>query len=213
MKNNCIIVGCGQSARLLIEMLKTDISYIRKDTSIIAVNGACTFLPVFDYFFTLDHSEKNLSFLNPVNRLNNVQYYCAFPKSFDTSKFTGTNFHVLERYETRSEEPLDKDSPEWWLWRWRGVKTLSEDKNIIHSGNSAYGALGLAYSLGAKNVALIGVDASACPRVDDGKLPNQLKHLPLLFESALPQIAITNCGYLQSKVPTNTLYGWLSGRT
>lgn len=213
MKDNVIIVGCGQSANLFIELLKhTDKNYITDNTSIIAVNGAVTFLPYYDYFFTLDHSLKNLEYIKPKNRLPNVEYYVAFPKDYDFKDYVGKNFYTFERYEVRGTEPIDTNSPEWWLWRWRGVLTLSKDKRCIHSGNSAYGALGLAYHLGGKNVALIGVDGSTEPRVDDNLLTNNLSHLPLLFESAMEQINVTNCGYLKSKLPTSTIYNWLSGR-
>lgn len=99
-------------------------------------------------------------------------------------------------------EPEDKNSPQWWLWRWGGRTGIRSNVGFINTGNSAWGALQWAYKMGARKAALVGVDANQEERLEGGK-PNNLSHLPLLFESALgnPSFEFINCGHMQSKVP------------
>src|SRR5690606_1256412 len=94
------------------------------------------------------------------------------------------------------QEPRQKGSPEWWFWRWGCIAGLSEDKKYIHTGNSAYGALGFAYHMGAMRALLVGIDATNDERVEGGR-PNNLSHLPILFQSALDQIDIASAGKLE----------------
>ncbi|WP_312213380.1 hypothetical protein [Pseudescherichia sp.] len=168
------------------------------DITIIAVNGAIGWLPRADHFFTLDPSADNIARLR--KRRDGVIYHAAGLKS----PINGVNaYHRLAR---RGPQPQVKGTPEWWLWRWSAVCGLSEDKNKIHSGNSAYGALGLAYHLGFKKVALIGVDATSQPRIEGGT-SNNLSHLPLLFASARRQIDVVSCGQLTG-IPQMSLEAW-----
>ncbi|MEL8340729.1 norphogenetic protein, partial [Escherichia coli] len=85
---------------------------------------------------------------------------------------------------------------------------LCEDENEIASGNSAYGALNLAFHIGFKHVALVGVDATQEPRVHSGGTPKNLSHLPLLFQSARERIDVVSCGKMGG-IPQMTLKEWL----
>ena len=58
------------------------------------------------------------------------------------------------------------------------------------------GALQLAYQLGYRDIAIIGVDGGDSPRIEGGYSKN-LSHLPLLFKSALKDVEITNLGNLK----------------
>ncbi|HCA7080782.1 TPA: norphogenetic protein [Citrobacter sedlakii] len=169
------------------------------DITIIAVNGSVEWLTRADYFFTLDPCFINLSRMQ--NRRKGVKYCAA---GLD-SPIRGVKRY--ERISLRGDEPTDTESPEWWLWRWSAVRGLSEKKTQIHSGNSAYGALGLAYHLGFSDVALVGVDATSERRIGGGQ-PNNLSHLPLLFSSALPQINVVSCGALGG-IPRMRFEEWL----
>lgn len=187
-----IIVGSGPSAR----------GFEPPDNvTVIAVNGAIDRLSCADYFFTLDPSQVNLKRMQ--NRRKGVKY-CAAGLS---EPIRGVKRY--ERIARRGVEPVDKNSPEWWLWRWSGVPGLSTKKTQIHTGNSAYGALGLALHLGFTDVALVGVDATTEERIEGG-LPNNLSHLPLLFASALHQINVVSCGHLTG-IPQQSLEDWLNG--
>ncbi|WP_434462186.1 hypothetical protein ACMV5L_01810 [Serratia plymuthica] len=167
--------------------------------AVIAVNGAIDWLPRADYFFTLDPSPENIRRLK--NRRPEVIYCVA--------GFTVQNAFCFERVAYRNgPEPDNKDSPQWWAWRLQAVESLCTEVNKIHTGNSAWGALGLVYHLGIKQVALIGVDASEEPRVEGGQ-SNNLSHLPALFSSARHQINVVSLGKLSS-IPQMTLDNWLA---
>lgn len=67
---------------------------------------------------------------------------------------------------------------------------LSEDRGALHTGNSAWGALGIAYLMGAQKIGFLGLDGSQLPHgVGEGAPRGSLAHLPQLFASALPQLS------------------------
>lgn len=160
-----------------------------RDVSVIAVNGAINYAYRADYWFTLDPSAENMEIMR--NRRRDVLYYCANDGKRDLPR----GVMSLDRVSTRGDEPEHKNSPEWWLWRWSATLGLNEDSRKISSGNSAYGALGLAYHMGAKKVLLVGVDGTQDAK-EDGTLPRNLSHLPMLFASAIPQIEFVSAGLL-----------------
>ncbi|WP_430673367.1 hypothetical protein [Klebsiella aerogenes] len=190
LSKNAIIVASGPSAK----------GFEPPDgVTIIAVNGAIDWLSRADYFFTLDLSPDNRKRLK--KRRAGVTYCVA--------GYLVSNALCFERVSLRHfSEPEKKNTPQWWEWRLQAVRTLSTDASKIHSGNSAWGALGLAYHLGITNAALIGVDASDEPRIDGGKSGN-LMHLPMLFSSALPQINVVSLGKLNS-IPQMSIEEWIS---
>jgi len=71
-----------------------------------------------------------------------------------------------------------------------GKRGLSEDPTKIHTGNSAYGALGLAYHLGFEKLVFIGLDAGGdhCDGTQQIMKDVAFAHLNELFTSALPQV-------------------------
>ncbi|MGV2811731.1 hypothetical protein [Enterobacter cancerogenus] len=137
-----------------------------------------------------------------VSKRAGVKYCAAIPASENIP-----GVQRFERIAKRGVEPSCRNSPEWWLWRWYAVCGLSDEPTKIHSGNSAYGALGLAYHLGFADVALVGVDGTAESRIEGGRSRN-LSHLPLLFASALLQINVVSCGKLTG-IPHKNIEEWL----
>ena len=192
-----IIVGSGPSALNFVAP---------RGVPIIAVNGAIDWLNRASFFFTLDPSRENLQRVARGRRRRGVRYCMALPDVEQLEQRDG--IWCLRRVAERGEEPALKDSPEWWAWRWSAKMGLCEDKNEIASGNSAYGALNLAFHLGFKHVALVGVDATQQPRVHSGGVPNNLSHLPLLFQSARGQIDVVSCGQMDG-IPKMPLKEWL----
>lgn len=188
-----IIVGSGPSARGFNPP---------DDVVILAVNGAIEWLPRADFFFTLDFSPANCRRL--LNPRQGVCYFAAVPEHAELP----AHVESLVRVSARGKEPAHVGSPEWWFWRWSAVAGLSEKTGYIHSGNSAYGALGLAYHLGFNDVALVGVDGTDESRIEGGS-PQNLTHLPLLFASALNQINVISCGRLGG-IPQQSLEDWLN---
>jgi hypothetical protein len=170
--------------------------------TVVAVNGAIEWIPRADYFFTLDWADVNLHRLR--NRREGVTYTAAFPLN---KRWPEEDIKYYDRAGGHfTREPKPRDTPEWWLWRLSGKLGLSEDPKVINSGNSAYGALGLAYHLGFRDVALVGVDANTEPRVEGGRSKN-LSHLPLLFASALKQLRVVSCGAMRG-IPQMTFDEW-----
>ena len=196
----CIIVGNGPSAK----------GFTPPDgVPVIAVNGAIDWINrsehqlLDDYFFTLDPSKENMRRMQVQNQRYGFKYVAAVPDEIELPD----GVIRYKRIARRNEEPKPRFSPEWYLWRWSCVSGLSEVDGEINTGNSAYGALGLAYLLGFKHVSLIGVDGTDEPRLD-GKRSGNLDHLGLLFESALPQIDVVSCGVLDT-VPQMSMQEWL----
>lgn len=169
----------------------------KREIAVIGVNGVLDWMPFLDYFFTLDPTKVNRKRMRTYR--HNARYFIAYPKGKV----------LLPSYVTR----FDRYSP--------AVNPFHPDKdpcaiglniapNVINSGNSAFGALGLAYHLGFEKVGLIGVDANNAPRLDGG-YSRDLSHLPDLFESAMGQIDIVNLGDMYSKVPTMSLDEFVKG--
>lgn len=192
-RKTAIIVASGPSAAPM-----RTFRVPKKNIAVIVVNGALDWMPYADYFFTLDPSKVNRKRIRTYR--HNAKYFVAYPKS----KL------LLPSYVTR----LDRYSPPGDEIRPDGLPNcaigLSERPNVIHSGNSAWGALGLAYHLGFETVGLIGVDASTEQRVEGG-YSRDLTHLPAVFESAMHQIDIVNLGNMQSRIPTMSLDEFAKG--
>ncbi|EGS7168881.1 norphogenetic protein, partial [Salmonella enterica] len=168
-----IIVGSGPSAANFVAP---------RGVPIIAVNGAIDWLNRASYFFTLDPSPDNMRRVGRGRRRRGVCYCMALPDVKEREVRDGVL--CFRRVAERGMEPKNTNSPEWWAWRWSAHFGLCEDENEIASGNSAYGALNLAFHIGFKHVALVGVDATQELRVHSGGTPKNLSHLPLLFQSA-----------------------------
>lgn len=176
---NAVIVASGPSAEGFVPP---------DDVIVIAVNGAIDWLPRADAWFTLDPSMANMVRMHGRPKPG-VAYAAAVPESVPLPD------HVqrLRRIASNAPVPVDPQTPEEWFDRWSCVPGLSEERGAIHTGNSAYGALGWAYHMGVRRAALVGVDATDEPRIEGGR-PNNLSHLPLLFASALGQIDVVSCG-------------------
>lgn len=170
--------------------------------TVIAVNGAIDWLTHADYFFTLDCSIVNLRRI--LNRRPGVSYTAA------GCPYNLAHVRNFQRIGARGVEPGVIGSPEWCLWREHAICGLSTNPATIHTGNSAWGALGLAYHLGFEHVALVGVDGTDEPRIEGGRC-RSLAHLPLLFASALPQIRVTSCGALTG-IPQMAFPEWMKNQ-
>lgn len=180
------------------------------DVTVIAVNGTISWLSRADYWFSLDASWHNRRWLEcAVAR--DVECHVAGDRWRDvaTAMYYAKLWERVDSLHTYPE-PAKEGSPEWWLWRLGAVLGICKEAGRIHTGNSAWGALGLAWHFGFRDVALVGVDASDEARVEGGMSAN-LSHLPLLFASALPDINVVSCGELDS-VPKMSFKDWYENR-
>lgn len=147
--------------------------------TVIAVNGAIEWVDRADYWFTLDPGARNR--VRMLGQRPEVTYLAAVPETFGTPEacYPGMRQPAPEgvRYLRRIAGPGILGS----------MPRLSRDPARIHTGNSGYGALGVAYLFRPKRIGLFGIDASRAHRVEGGR-PSRLDHLPALFASARPQL-------------------------
>lgn len=177
-----LIVACGPS------VMGVDLSNVPPRVYVIGVNGAGIWCDRLDAWFSLDPSP----YVRGIARLNRsgVQYFMAVPDDYG---------------ESGAVCVCHRDPPEPHVTFLRRVVgnghghlrtnvRLSGDPGAIHTGNSAFGALGVAYHMHPRKVAFVGLDASDDghaysdePSVAEGR-PNFDALLPDMFASAVSQI-------------------------
>ena len=146
-----LIIGGGES------LIDFDWDLLKKFKGvIITVNNVVYHIPRADYWITVDPMSHGKPQRAMVDRVDGVYYFCAYPDikkfPFDAKFYKTVNgIHYLERifpedYSGKLNIPKVGDY------------SLQEDKDKITTGNSCYGALGLAYHFEAKKIAMIGVD-------------------------------------------------------
>lgn len=176
-----LIVASGPSAE------KMDLSIVAeartKGVYVLAVNCAWAWCQHIDGWFTLDPDKYVIRYL--VDENSKVTRYVAVPDDYG-SPSAAVYYH--------RGMPIFADVV--YLRRLTGGGLLglrmglSTDPHCIHTGNSAYGALGVARHMGASRVGLIGVDASKQLGYahHPGSPKMNLTHLPRLFQSAKEQL-------------------------
>lgn len=200
MASPCIVVASGQSAK----------GFVPPDNiPVIAVNGVIDWIERADYWFTLDMSEANIKRMERRFQNPGTEYHAAVK----IGKSVPVGVRKWRRVARRDKKIPPHGTPEWWLWRLSGVKGINRNEGQINTGNSAWGALQLAVHLGFDRIMLLGVDADRNSRVEGG-YPNNLCHLPLLFDSAVGEVDFINCGKMVSNVPKMSIEDglkWVNG--
>lgn len=192
MNRNFVIVASGPSAKGFVPP---------DDVMVICVNQSINFMPRCDHWFTLDPSPANIKTMN--DRREGVKYWCAID---GVRRSIPEYVTVLKRVGQSHIRPKTKDAAQWNIYRLQCRLGLDKRKGYISTGNSAWGALGLAYHLGANKVALIGVDASTDAKIDGGYCRTHMEHLPVLFSSAKDQIEMVSCGKMVADgIPNMTI--------
>jgi hypothetical protein len=209
--DSVVIVASGPSLR---DITVKDIMAFAGVTYIIAVNRAINHIDAHA-FFTCDPGPKILPVIKRMKA--GCRYYVAIPDNYGTPQA-----RLLFHRHPPIAGPI-------YLRRMEGTDPmgsrygLSEDPAAISTGNSAYGALGVAYHMRPRRILLLGVDGTKEGYAWDGGSPSgNLAHLPYLFASALPQLAAARIevvnGNVYSKVTCfpRTLPGsgldWIGGK-
>lgn len=172
-----LIVGAGPSASL-IDWQTFRLPHVH----IIAVAQMAKYLPDFDSWITVDPEVTNRAIMANKPRKDAV-YYAAVPDDYGTPD-PAIYWHkgpseidiVYLRRLTRHRSPA------------KSVPRLAEDAQYIHSGNSGYGALGLAYHMQPKKIGLIGIDGYGGYAFETGRPTGYMDHLAWLFRTALIQL-------------------------
>ena len=158
---------------------------------VLAVNGAVDWLPAAHGWFTLDPSPVNV--YRARRRRLDCAYIMAVPPGFGTEK--------AEKPEHRIKAPAGVT-----YLRRAIADGISTDPRRINSGNSAWGALQVACLMGARRVALLGVDANHANYAHTPGAAGPvgtLGHLPLLFEAARPQLLAADVDVVNGSPESN----------
>lgn len=171
-----VIIASGPSLR------RADLT-VPDHVTTIAVNGALPHVRA-DFWFTLDTSKENRALMRTAVTRTETVFYAAVRDNFGDPETTPRHLRAKPEERVRYLQKFTGDGAKGSL---RG---LSEDPSGIHAGNSAYGALGLAYLMGAKRIALLGVDGAARSGYawNEVRQPRDLQHLPWLFSTAAEQL-------------------------
>lgn len=171
-----VIVASGPSLR----KAKLDVP---DHVTTIAVNSALPHVRA-DFWFTLDTSKENRALMKTATSLPGTTFYAAVRDDYGQPDATPRWLRAKPEANVTFVRKLVGDGAKGSL---RG---LSEDPAGIHAGNSAYGALGLAYLMGAKRIALLGVDGAAKSGYawHEERQPRDIQHLPWLFGTAAAQL-------------------------
>ena len=185
-RDRVLIVADGPSARPLASMKIPDSIYV------IAVNAAVQWVSRADAFFTLDPSPRNQHFMR--DQRKGVRYFAAVPADYGT-RTARCHAHRLPKAVISRVEFLQRipgPGPE------SSKAGMCPFDHAIHSGNSAWGALGLAHKMNPSRIGLAGVDANSAQRTSGGHA-RSLSHLPWLFSTYDGSAEIMN-GSIHSSV-------------
>lgn len=176
-----LIVASGPSARAL------DLNLVARAREagvyVLAVNRAWDWCEHIDGWFTLDPDHKLLPYI--IDDDTDVTRYVAVPDDYGSPRAEISYHRNMPIFP--DVVYLTRLASKEWLGQKYG---LSTDPHSIHTGNSAYGALGVAFHMGAKKIGLIGVDVSSRLgyAYHNGRPNHLLMHMSKLFKSAVPQL-------------------------
>lgn len=166
------IIGSGPSYR------DFDWKKLDPQVHVIAVKGAIEGLHKrANSWITVDANRKvRHLWMGEMCQVKGVKYYAAVPEDYGLPE-------AKMRWHRPPAEPGIH-----YLKRIAGLG-LSEDEKIIHTGNSAWAALGLAYHMHARRIAIVGIDGTQDRyAVGYGAPRGDLSHLGGLFLTAMTQL-------------------------
>lgn len=140
---------------------------------IITVNGSGAFVPFADAWFTLDPWGLQGPQLPP--KPFNGALYAAVPDNY------GTPEAIREHRQIPTADVT-------YLHRIQYKYGLSENPSSICTGNSGFGAFGLAYHMRPHKILLLGMDCGMGYYYTSHKRNRSLGHVPKLFNESLKQM-------------------------
>lgn len=135
-----LIIGGGESLRGFDFSLLDSYKGV-----IITVNSVIKHLRRADYWITVDPTLNCMPQDNMTNRRDDCYYFACYPRLDDSNRKWYPIVDGIHYLERMTPEEV-------------GNSRLQEDKSKIMTGDSIYGALGLAYHFEAKEVIMLGVD-------------------------------------------------------
>jgi hypothetical protein len=168
---NIAIIGGGRSLQGF------DFNQLRDENCfVIAVNGSGDIVPFADAWFTLDPWGLQGRQLPRNDKWEGGQLYAAIPEYYGTKYADGRNHRDPPTADIR------------YLQRVPYETGLCEDPWAIHTGNSGFGAMGLAYHMRPEKILLLGIDGDFGYHYTTRKQNRNLSHLPRIFRDSLPQL-------------------------
>lgn len=165
---NVVIIGSGRSlSGFKFDMLRN------QDCFIITVNDSGNFAPFADAWFTLD----------PWG-LQGPQ----LPKKFEGQLYAAVPEHYGSKYAPSRQMWEMPTADIRYLQRVPNEGGLAEDPWVIATGNSGFGAMGLAYHMRPEKILLLGIDGDVGYFFTHRRRNRNLSHLPSTFADARPQL-------------------------
>ena len=157
--------------------------------AIIVVNNSHPLVPFADYWFTLD-----IGGAPPPPNTFKGKLYAAVPQTYGVQSQVNTpaNLTYLHRLISHNDPTISSESAY--------VTGLSEDTGCINTGNSGFGAFGLAYHMRPKKILLLGMDGDIGYHYTESKKNRQLTYLPLLMRSTVDQITKRNITVINGSI-------------
>lgn len=175
-----LIVASGPSLRDVPLHDLSDPKY--NDVLIIAINRSSDWLKRWDIFFSLDPNEWLYDLLCE-RMLPGVHYYIGVPDDYGMQR---ARWVAHRKAVVVGPSYLKRNMGPGYL---KSKYMLSEDPASINTGNSAYGALGVAYHMQPKKIGILGLDGTKNGYAYGPGSPNgSLAHLPALFRSTMTQL-------------------------
>lgn len=146
---------------------------------IIGLSNVLDWLPVCHDWITVDPAGIRTR-VALRDMVPGVRYWCAVPENLGSFL---SDRRIHRRHPQEGVRYLKRLN--------RPGHPLAEDPGCIETGNSAYGALGMAHHYRAKIVGIVGLDGTRARLAFCGptvKPTGQLTHLPALFSGAMPQL-------------------------
>lgn len=150
----------------------------KTDCFVIVVNDLGDLVPFADAWFTLD--PWGLYGPQLPSKKFKGKLYAAVPEDFGTPVAQHRYHRILPTADIS------------YLKRITNPGGLSEDPSIIYTGNSGFGAFGMAYHMRPEKILLLGIDGDIGYFYTKRKVNRTLKHLPEVFNSCLPQLEKNN---------------------
>lgn len=181
-----LIIAGGES------LIGFDINKIKDfDGAIITVNNVVFHLPRADYWITVDPMSKGKPQEGMRRKIEGCKYYCAYP-DLDKTPWDRQFYSTIEGVSY-----LERIVP-------TNDYSLQEDKDKITTGGSTYGALGLAYHFGAKEITILGLDGYGYGHWYDTNSPfnahgikdfkqRYLDNLPWIYSQSVRQLEAKGC--------------------
>lgn len=175
-----IIIASGPS------LMNYDLKKLKKiDAYKITINESGKWAPFADAWFTLDPWGLTTG---QIPTYFQGKKFAAVPDDYGTASARCKDHRVAAPDDVQFLHRLQSHNNPYMSSNTAFILGLSEDTGCINTGNSAYGALNLAYHHRPEKILLLGVDGTSGYFYPSKKNNGSLSTLPSLFASTVDQL-------------------------